>query len=629
MKKADLEQYTKNYYDNVGVVRYLFKSEKKMAALSEFVNSIKDNVDLTSQQIHKLAELLLTKLKPHEVELIELEAKLAAVDHQKKVSGKKFPDPKADYNSSLVAFWEMANLAFGHFTVLTKLEKKGTLTEDVTLLCATYPTMASKLADKLIDLNNKACPTAFILLAGKIAKAIPNPEKLLQFYDYAFKNAVPDVLFAKYMELQIILSEAELELDPAILFGIDRSEIVEVDALIKKMIELSNGEKWDIKPYLTFASKSGKHSAELHKALADLFALSIEDSLRKPLLDLMFAHPEHSAAVVKIAERLKSSDLLTEIYISRLEAFLNHVTPDVLFAKYLNLQATLSKAQLELDTAILFEIERPAIEDVESLITKMIELSNSEKWDIKPYLALACKSGQHSAELNKVLPGLFTLCSEDTLRKPLLDLMFAHPEHSGAVMKIAETLNGNNLLTEKYIPEFGTFKKDLPYLARLLERLSGSENAPSTEKKESLLNPENLERIIRESSNVKSILQGCLYLEAAQKLTPDNFTHIFSKPAAAHGLAQTLCGRDSFPGAKDKKLSKLIAAEKQKWQRQNKMNMPEDDINAWDPDSERESSCEQMHARRKLSFFKLMEEALLAAPVLNQEESASVSMSPQ
>ncbi|KTD45338.1 hypothetical protein Lqui_2809 [Legionella quinlivanii] len=628
MKKADLEQYTKNYYDNVGVVRYLFKSEKKMAALSEFVNSIKDNVDLTSQQIHKLAELLLTKLKPHEVELIELEAKLAAVDHQKKLSGKKFPDPKADYNSSLVAFWEMANLAFGHFTVLTKLEKKGTLTEDVTLLCATYPTRASKLADKLIDLNNKACPTAFVLLAGEIAQAIPDPEKLSEFYDYAFKNAVPDVLFAKYMELQIILSKAELELDPAVLFGIDRSEIVDVEALIKKMIELSNNEKWDIKPYLTQACKSGKHSVELHKALADLFALSIEDSLRKSLLDLIFAHPEHSAAAVKIAEALKSNDLITEEYISRFGAFLNHAAADVLFIKYLNLRATLNQAQLELDTETLFEIERTAIDEVDTLIKKMIELSNSEKWDIKPYLALACKSGQHSAELNKALPGLFTLCSEDTLRKPLLDLMFAHPEHSGAIIRIAEALKSNNLLTEKYIPEFGAFKKDLPYLARLLERLSGSENAPSTEKKESLLNPENLERIIRESSHVKSILQGCLYLKAAQKLTQDNLTHIFSKPAAAHGLAQTLCGRDCFAGAKDKTLSKLIAAEKQEWLRQSKMNKLEDHINAPESDSERNSG-EQIPARRKLSFFKLMEEAMLAAPVLNQEEGASVSMSPQ
>lgn len=127
---------------------------------------------------------------------------------------------------------------------------------------------------------------------------------------------------------------------------------------------------------------------------------------------------------------------------------------------------------------------------------------------------------------------------------------------------------------------------------------------------------------------MKSILQGCLYLKAAQKLTQDNLTHIFSKPAAAHGLAQTLCGRDCFAGAKDKTLSKLIAAEKQEWLRQSKMNKLEDHINAPESDSERNSG-EQIPARRKLSFFKLMEEAMLAAPVLNQEEGASVSMSPQ
>ncbi|WP_133138430.1 hypothetical protein [Legionella genomosp. 1] len=625
MKKADLEQYTKNYYQNMGFGRYLIKSEKKMAALNEFVNSIKDNVDLTSQQIYKLAELLLTKLKPHEAELIELEVKLADLA-QKKASGKKLSDPKADYNKSLVAFWEMANLAFGHFTVLTKLEKKGTLTEDVTALCATHPKMASKLADQLIDLNNKACPAAFVLLAGKIANAIPDPEKLSKFYDDAFKKAVPDVLFAKYMEIQILLSEAKLEVEPAVLFGIDRSEIVDVEALIKKMIELSNSEKWDIQPYLTLACKSGKHSAELNKALAGLFALRCEESTQKALLDLMFAYPEYSGTVLKIAEELQRNNSLTEAYGSELRKFYNfasrNAVPDVLFAKYLDLQVILSEAKLELEPAVLFGIESSAIVNVEALTRKMVELSSTEKWDIQPYLTLACKSGIHSAELPKALEGLFALRCEESLRKSLLDTMFAFPEHSGAVLNIAEELQHNNLLTEKYSSKLGVFKKELPYFARLLEKLSGSKDTPSAEKKESLLNPENLERLITESCHIKSILQGCLYLEAAQKLDQHNFTLIMKKPCAAHGLAETLCGRESSAGARDKGLLKLIAAERREGRLQNQLNKVEQ-IKSSEPAREAKSLSEQMPARRKLSFFKLMKEALLDAPILNQEESAS------
>ncbi|WP_146740021.1 hypothetical protein [Legionella quinlivanii] len=631
MKKADLEQFTKNYYKNVGYGRYLFRSEKKMAVLNEFVDSLKDNVDLTSEQIHRLAELLLTKLKPHEAKLIELEAKLAEVD-QKKASGKKLPDPKADYSKSLVAFWEMANLVFGHFTVLTKLENQRTLTEDVTLLCAKHPNNAPELADKLIDLNNKACPTAFVLLPGKIAKAIPDPEKLSKFYDQAFKKAVPDVLFAKYMEIQILLSEAKLELDPAVLFGIDRSEIVDVQALIKKMIELSNSEKWDIQPYLTLACKSGKHSAELNKALAGLFALRCEESTQKALLDLMFAYPEHSGTVLKIAEELQCNNSLTEAYGSELRKFYNfaskNAVPDVLFAKYLDLQVILSEAKLELEPAVLFGIESSAIVNVEALTRKMVEFSSTEKWDIQPYLTLACKSGKHSAELPKALEGLFALRCEESSHKALLDVMFAYPEHSMAVLRIAEELMRNNLLTEKYCSELGTFKKELPYFARLLGKLTGNKDTPSAEKKEGLLNSENLERLITESCHVKSILQGCLYLEAAQKLDQHNFALIMKKPCAAHGLAETLCGKESSAGARDKGLLKLIAAERREDRRQNQLKSEE--VKSSKPESEAKSSTEQMPARRTLSFFKLMEEALLAAPILNQEESASVSnMSPQ
>ncbi|KTC68270.1 hypothetical protein Lbir_2872 [Legionella birminghamensis] len=296
MKKADLEKHTREYYKSIGWldIRRNVKAEGKMKKLNNFVAALNPDTELTAAELKELAGILLLKLKGREAILED-------------------KNPKEKPQKSLLAFKAIADEVFGDYKVLTSLDE-ATLMDDVLLLCSQHKSHALEFAKILNNLNRNAGPSAFQRLRKDIPAAIPEPDKLLNFYKLAFEKASHSITFEDYLLLHENLVKASIQIDPETLFGIDILHVRNIRALIEGMLPLFKAANWDISPYLGLAYQSGERSAELHKTIAALFDMQLEANLRKSLVDFLFKYPNLPVSVIlKAAEQAQNEAVSAEV----------------------------------------------------------------------------------------------------------------------------------------------------------------------------------------------------------------------------------------------------------------------------------------------------------------------------